>query len=105
MITMSIGEAERRWTRLADVDEPWIAQQITRRQRDGRPVCVNVQISEPDINVGLQAGQCGARTVGWRPPTELERRVLELWDEHVSRNGRVDPGDIIAFFHRLRRWL
>ena len=104
MITVKIGQADREWTSLDDVQESWIAQQIADRYRAGQPVCVFVRITTPGVDVSMVAGQCQpSYGGGGRLPNQDERKILELWAERTGRNGHVDPGDVISFFKHLRR--
>lgn len=106
LITIEISTARREWVSLDEIQESWIAQQITRRQRDGQPVCVRVDIHSPQINVTLRAGQCNGRGGGGdRLPNEYERPVIDLWNARTDKNGMVHPGEIDSFFKQLRRLL
>lgn len=49
--------------RLEDVNEGWLAHQVGRPRRDGIPVCVQVRISEPDVNVALATPACVGASV------------------------------------------
>lgn len=103
-IVVKIGQANREWQSLDDVQESWITQHIIERQRSGQPVCVYASIETSDIDVGMIAGQCPQYSSRPGPPLSQESlKVLELWREIVGRNGHVHPGDVIAFFKRVRR--
>lgn len=105
MITITIGQASREWSGPDDVEESWIAQQINERYRRGEAVCVFVRIVVPGVELGMVAGQCGSNYAPG-PPLRLsddEEKIVALWRERTSKNGRVDPGEIIGFFKQLRR--
>mgnify|MGYP000577917324 CR=1 FL=1 len=102
MISIQIGQSQRRWRSLDEVEENWIAQQVNQRQRDGAAVCVTVEIETRDVHVVLYCGDCSPSGRGGRTPTEDERRILELWDKLTQGNSLCEPGTIIAFLKQLR---
>ena len=104
-ITIEIGSTSREWHSLDEVDESWIAQQITERERAGQPFCVKIGISDSTVNVGMQVGQCQGGFPSGSRPNEDEERIIQLWRDRVKSNGHIDPGQIIAFFKQLRRYL
>ena len=103
MITAEIGKTRREWNSLDDVEEAWIAQQITERHRAGTPVCVYVRIALNGIDIGMIAGECQPGSRSSKQLNEDERKVLELWSERTRSNGHVEPGDVISFFKQLRQ--
>lgn len=102
MISIQIGQSQRRWRSPDEVEEYWIAQQINRRQRDGAVVCVTVEIETRDVHVALSCGDCGPLGRGGRTPTEDERRILELWDKLTQGNSLCEPGTIMTFLKQVR---
>lgn len=99
--TISIGSNSRA---LSEVDPSWVAQQIRDRRADGRPVCVRLQLDEPDARMSLAAGVCPpAGGGGSRRPNALEAAIFELWGERGLNDGDVKPGELIAFLAQLGR--
>lgn len=102
MVTIRIGSTQ---TSLAEIDEGWVNQQLSRRHAGGLTVCVQVSISEPEANMSLSTPQCAGGGGGGRPPNQRERRILELWNEYRLNGTDYTGGNLIAFLRQLRRLL
>jgi hypothetical protein len=65
---MHIGESERKWPDTSSVDESWINQQISRRQKEGQAVCVRIFVKlDNDVNVMLAMASCTGAAGAPRP--------------------------------------
>lgn len=103
MSTIRIGNDERP---LDQADPQWITQEIHGRQRDGQRLCVRVSIKTEDLNIGLTTPACGGGGGGGgRPPTQRERSVLDLWNELGLNRADFEPGAVVAFVQRVRKYL
>ncbi len=101
MVSVTIGTETRD---LADADERWINDKIGRRDRDGVPICVVVQVQTGGLDLRLSTPGCGGGAGGRRPnPNELE--VIELWQKHHLATTAFASGNVLAFLKQLRRML
>ncbi len=101
MIRVSIGPDERS---LNDVSGGWIAEQVGRRREQGGTVCIRVTVQEAGLNVVLATAGCPGGG-GSRPPTDAERRILELWRRQRLDEADFPPGRLMAFLQQLRHAL
>jgi len=101
MIRISIGNQDRRYSSISDVEEQWIAQQL--RRRGNGELCVSVDLTGADCDVRLTSGGCSGGSGGGRRPNRKERRIFELWNDRGLKNSEVDPGEVISFLKQLRR--
>ena len=96
MIRISIGNQDRQYSSISDVEERWIAQQL-RRRGNGEP-CVSIELTGADCNMRLSSGACSGGGGGGPQPNRKERRIFELWNDRA-----VDPGEVISFLKQSRR--
>jgi hypothetical protein len=101
MVTIRIGTITRR---LEEVQESWITQQITSRQREGLPICVEVTIQTGALNVRLATPACGSGG-GGRPPRPDEAQLIDLWNKLKLGSDDFAPGNVVAFIKKLPRYL
>lgn len=101
MIRISIGNQDRQYPNIGDIEERWIVQQL-RRRGNGEP-CVSVEITEADCDVRLTTGTCAGGGGGGRKPNRKERRLFDLWKDRGLNDNKVDPGEVISFLKQLRR--
>lgn len=102
MSTIRIGNDERP---LESADMHWITQQIQARRSDGRTVCVKVIIRTRDLDLALATPTCGGGGGGGRPPTQREKAVIDLWNELGLNSLGYEPGKVVAFVQRVRKFL
>lgn len=76
MITIHIGESERKWPDAKRIDESWINQQITRRQEEGQSVCVRLLIKDDYVDVVLSTAACAGTVGGSRQATTKEQQIF-----------------------------
>lgn len=101
MVTIRIGTDSRS---LEDADESWLAQQVDRRHAEGQPVCIDVAIRTPTMDIRLATPACGTGG-GGRPPRPEEAEVLELWTKAKLTSDDFSGGNLVEFVKRLRRYL
>lgn len=87
---------------LSDARPDWINQQLGRRQAEGRTVCVRVTIEGPEGRLTLSTPGCASSGGGSRPPTALERDILELWSDRGLSEPDFTGGNLVAFLNQLR---
>lgn len=102
MVTVRIGAETRN---LAEADESWINQQLTRRRRDGQDVCVEVTLQTSGLNLRLATPGCSNGGRGGRLPNNNEREVLELWTKRGLNSSEFTGGNLVAFLKQLDRML
>jgi hypothetical protein len=100
MVTVTVGQAEMQ---MDNIDESWINQQLSRRQADGRSVCVQVRIHTGDVNVALATPQCAGGGGGGRQATQREQPILDEWAKHRLNTMDYSGGQLLAFLRALRR--
>lgn len=105
MITVKIAGLERQWGSLDDIDEAWLAEQLTRRRAAGERPCVIVRVTTSSANVALSTPNCPTTGRGWRRPNEDERRILDLWSKRGLNEPEFVVGGLVAFLRQLGRLL
>ncbi len=101
MLRVKIGGVERRWDRIANIEESWITQQILDRQADKQSPCVVVEIKNRDVNLALPTARC-AGSSGGRRANDDEQRVIEIWRRYrLDEAQDVQPDHLIAFLNQL----
>jgi len=84
-------------------DESWINQQIERRRVDGQPVCVQVTIRAPEVDMRLSTPTCASNGGGGRRPNHREQAIFELWDKfHLNAPG-FTVRDVVSFLKQAAR--
>ena len=101
-IRIKIGPQEHD---LAQADSHWIISQIKGQQNDNCTVCVQVIIEEGDVNLILRSSGCPDFGGGSRQANSHELQILDLWQRHGGKEGRLDGGEVIAFLSQLKRIL
>lgn len=104
MITLTIGNSQRRIAGRSDVEEGWINQQVNGRRADGQTVCVRVLIEHGPINFTLGSAGCPAGGGGGSLGRE-EQRLVDLWLERGLGRADFTGGNVVAFLHQLLRML
>ena len=99
MVKIKIGTEERN---LEEINSSWIAQQISRRRKDG-PVCVRVTIHDDAMNMVLSSGDCPRAGDGGRPPRPQETEIFDLWDKHGLNEADFPSGQLVAFIKRIQK--
>jgi len=103
LIKIHIGNNERQFDDVYNVDESWINQQINKRKEDKEKVCVRVNIKSESIGILLRTPACGRDRVGGRAPNPREREIYDLWKRRGLREENFSGGNLIAFFKQLRK--
>lgn len=96
-----IGEQSRS---LADASNDWINSQIAGRKKEG-PVCVQVQLTSPMVNVTLTTGACKGSVGGGggrRVPNEQERALIDAWDARGLNDVDFNHGKLVSFLNSVR---
>lgn len=101
MLRVQIGQAEKEFDGINDIDERWINQQINLRREDGLEVCVRVLIKEQDVDIALTTPTCQS-IGGSRAPRKREQEIFELWEKRGLRDRNYSGGNLIAFFKQLK---
>ena len=103
MITIKIGTSERKHS---DHDEHWIAQMINRRKKDGqKSICVKVAINEDNCTLTLSSGGCPKFPgTNWKP-SNLQLKLIRLWEKHHLNEVDISPGNLISFLKQLPSYL
>lgn len=94
MVTVRIGSESRE-----GIDERWINDQLTRRQRDKEAVCVEVVISE--LSLRLATPECGGGGGGGQL-TPRQQEIADLWRQ-VLGTKPLGGGNLVAFLNRLKQ--
>lgn len=94
MISIRIGAEEKE---LSSANESWINQAINGANA---PVCVQVSIQQPSVQMVLATPTC-ARGVGGRAPNELEAFIFELWDKRGLNRPDFHGGNLISFLAQV----
>jgi hypothetical protein len=97
MIKVQIGNTEKE---LRDVRESWINEQLTRRRRDEEPICVQVTIDKPPLNMVLSTPGCSGPG-GGRAANARERRIFDLWGKFKLNSSDFTGGNLIAFLKQI----
>lgn len=96
MIEVQIGDIKKK---LEDASSRWINEQINRRRRDGRPICVQV-FDKPQVRMKLTTPDC-ASTVGTREASMREQEIFELWNKHRMNEPDFNGGNLVAFLKQV----
>lgn len=100
IIKIRIGQSEKD---LKDATESWINHQVQERAHDGRPVCVQITVKCPGIDIILSTPQCGGGGGGFRQPNPKEHEIFEIWNcRHLDQNN-WEVGNLLAFLKQLFR--
>jgi hypothetical protein len=97
-IRIQIGTSERD---ISDIEPNWVNEQITRRKKDGVPICVHVSIKQEEINISLTTNDCPKGGGGGRPPTKREIEIFHLWDKLHLNQKSFSAGNLVAFLKRI----
>ena len=100
MINISIGGATFPIER---VSEGWVNQMVAEARRLHQPLCVRVDVQEPDVHVILTTPGCSGGGGGGRAPNKKERRILDEWVRRGMQSGEFSPGQLQAFLRELAR--
>jgi hypothetical protein len=101
MITVSIGASTREWNSARDVEPSWINEQIRLRRADGQPVCFQIGIHAPPIELSLPVGQCRRNGGGGRPLRPQEQPVINLWKRRGLDKEDVQTGSLVSFLNQV----
>ena len=100
MITVTIGGMS---VPLDKAGEGWVNQMIEDSRKRGVPLCVQVAVSLPGIQLALSTPGCGGSLGGSRQATPTEARIIDAWNRHGLGAGTFAPGDLRAFLNDLAR--
>ena len=103
LIKILIGNNERQFDDVYNIDESWINQQINKRKEDKEKVCVRVYIKNELIDILLTTLACGRGERGRRKPIPRETEIFNLWERRGLREENFSGGNLIAFFKQLRK--
>lgn len=103
-IRIKIGNQEHD---LMQADKHWIISQIRDQQHDAGEVCVQVNIESGNVHLTLRSAGCpSSGGGGGRQASEMELRILDLWQQHVGREKKhLGGGEVVAFVKDLQRIL
>jgi len=97
LIKVRIGDVE---ISSQDVNEGWINQQLNRERGSHQPVCAQVTIDEPPVNMRLATPGCSATGVS-RPLNDQEQRIAKLWEKRRLNDPDFAGGNLIAFLRQI----
>ena len=104
LIKIRIGNNERQFDDVYNVDESWINQQINKRKVDKEKICVRVYIKNEFIDVILTTPACGKKEGGSRRrPNFRETEIFNLWEIRGLNEEKISGGKLISFFKHLRK--
>ena len=103
LIKIYIGNNERQFDDVYNVDESWINQQINKRKEDKEKVCVRVYIKNELIDILLTTPACGGSRGSGRGPNPQEREIFNLWNMRRLNEEKFSGGNLISFFKQLRK--
>jgi len=103
LIKIHIGNNERQFDDVYNIDESWINQQINKRKEDKEKVCVRVYIKNELIDILLTTLACGRGERGGRKPIPRETEIFNLWERRGLNEEIFSGGNLIAFFKQLRK--
>lgn len=101
MVTLRIGDAERKIASPSEIEEGWINRQIQLRRASGATVCATVAIEHPPVSLVLAVGDCPR---GRRRPRQLnpsEKRIVAFWREHGLDQAGFASGRLIVFLREI----
>lgn len=101
MITINICGEEKT---LQEINTEWINRIINRNRIQGKPICVNVNISASTVNLNLQTMDCK----GYKEATggsDIENRVIHLWEELVLSQKDISGVILFDFLTRMEQWV
>lgn len=100
MSTIQIGSETQD---LCGFSESWVTRQITRRRKEGQPVCVTVHIQTSGVVVTLGTGDCPRGGGASRPPTDKEREIYEEWNAKGLNSADFNLGNLMSFLRQASR--
>lgn len=100
MITVSIGGIS---VPIEKAGEGWINQMIQDARKRGVPLCVQVRVQIPGVDIALSSPGCGNVGGGGRPPNETERKIFDAWNRRGLSEPEFHPGSVRAFLNDLAR--
>ncbi len=103
LIKILIGNNERQFDDVYNVDESWINQQINKRKEDKEKVCVRVYIKNELIDVLLTTPACGRVGGSGRRPNSRETEIINLWKIRGLNEEKISGGKLISFLKQLRK--
>jgi len=101
MIKIQIGHNDNE-RHLRDADVGWINQQISRRKKEGVPVCVRVTIHKDSVYIILSTPDCPKVARRQREARDQEKKIFGLWDKYGLNNQDFRAEQLIAFLKQTR---
>ncbi len=101
MIKLRIGGIEYPYD---EVSASWLNDQIMGRRREGVPVCIQVLINTPDVNIALSTAGCPS-SGGGRRPYPRERPILDAWSRVGMDDTEFTAGQLMAFLRQANSYL
>jgi hypothetical protein len=105
MIQIEVAGNKKEFSSINDIDEPWINQQINRRQNDNLLVCVRIYIKQDSVDIGLSTPTCQGRGGSKTQFSSKDTAVYELWQKLGLNKDGFSSGNVIAFLKQLRKIL
>ena len=103
LIKICIGNNERQFDDIYNIDESWINQQINKRKEDKEKICIRVYIKNEFIDILLTTPACGGGGGSGRGPNPQEREISNLWNIRGLNEEKFSGGNLISFFKQLRK--
>lgn len=101
MIILTIGEASRRLTDPAAIEENWVTHHLRLATIDGGSPGVHVRIASPGIDLNLSAGDAAEGAAIERRLRPQESRVIDLWQQRGLDREDYRSGQLVSFLHQI----
>lgn len=95
MISIRIGAEEKE---LSSANESWVNQAINEAHA---PVCVQVTITQPGVDMVLSTPTCARGFGNSRGPNEREEFIFDLWNRRGLNSPGFRGGNLIAFLAQV----
>ena len=103
LIKICIGNNERQFDDVYNIDESWINQQINKRKEDKEKICIRVYIKNEFIDILLTTPTCGEGRSSGRRPNPQEKEIFNLWKIRGLNEEIISGGKLISFLKQLRK--
>jgi len=99
MVTVRINEIERDYS---EINNGWIASQITNREKENIKICVVITIKTDRIGLVLLTKACPRDGYGAKTLNEEEREIYERWEDCELNDDEFDLQNLIKFIKSIK---
>lgn len=101
-VIITIGDESKS---IDDHYESWISEQVRNRRKAGESVSVKVEISSGlDLVFACYDTPRGGGGTS-RTYTPRQSEVIKLWEQHNLYDCPFEPGNLVSFLKRLKKFL